>query len=88
MYATDIILSRLIGPAKHARRKKYYSEKHMLYGFKFEVSVLLNGISVLCSYHYPESTSDINIFHHMQMFHRIAIGKESYENDIAVTGIL
>lgn len=33
-----------------------------LYGYKLEVSVIPSGFAVVCSSHYPGSTSDLTIF--------------------------
>jgi len=41
--------------------KKYFSGKHHLYGYKFELSVRPNGLASAYSQHHPGSVADITI---------------------------
>ncbi|KAH9117199.1 hypothetical protein AeMF1_008994, partial [Aphanomyces euteiches] len=69
-YATDVTFQQTNMPAGNlAERKRYFSKKHHLYGYKVEVSVAPNGLALNCTKHYPGNESDIGIFRKNFAFH-------------------
>ncbi|KAH9100026.1 hypothetical protein Ae201684P_019031 [Aphanomyces euteiches] len=69
-YATDVTFQQTNMPAGNlAERKRYFSKKHHLYGYKVEVSVAPNGLALNCTKHYPGNESDIGIFCKNFAFH-------------------
>ena len=86
-YATDVTFqqtNRLRGNIQES--KAYFSEKHKLYGFKTEVSVLANGLAVGCSRHYTGSTADIDIFYQNLAWHKTQLRKSVDERIIPDVG--
>lgn len=61
--ATDVTFQQTNRQSRnHQESKLYFSAKHMLYGFKVEVSVLLNGLAIGSSLQRPGSISDLTMF--------------------------
>ena len=62
-YPTDVTFQPSLGPSGRLEEsKKYFSGKHKQYGYKIEVSVLLNGMAIGCREHEPGSVSDLTMF--------------------------
>ena len=55
--------------------KVYFSGKHKLYGFNFEVAVRANGDASAFSKHYPELASDVRILSERVSEHRRRLKK-------------
>ena len=64
----------------HLESKKYFSNKHKMYGYKTKVSVLPNGIAFACSDHDPGLESDLALFPSMAHLHRRATRKNEHGN--------
>ena len=80
LYATDVTFqcsNRPVG--NHQESQKYFSNKHKLYGYKTEVSVLPNGLAIGSSIHHPGSVSDIAILRHNLLWHKDALKKTEAE---------
>ena len=70
-YATDVTFQpsfRCSGSLEEG--KKYFSRKHKQYGYKIEISVILNSTAIGCSAHEPGSVSDLTICQRMQYSHK------------------
>ena len=80
--------NKRIGRAAIFKGEKYFSDKHKLYGFKVEVSVLPTGFAAGCSKHFAGWVSDIDIMVHMKTFHDTALAKTEEKKDVSDTGIL
>ena len=88
-YATDVTFQQSFRPSGSLEEGKlYFSGKHKLYGYKTEVSVLLNGLAIGCSAHEPGSVSDLKIFEAMTSFHATQLRKREGENDMDDDGPL
>lgn len=80
LYATDVTFQNTNRPAgNHQESKCYFSNKHKLYGYKTEVSVLPNGIAAGCTVHHPGSVSDLTIFRKNISWRRVALSKTEAE---------
>lgn len=66
--------------------KVYWSEKHHLYGYKFEVAVCPNGLASWASLHKPASVSDISILYDNE-HHLKAIVYKGILNEIEDNGL-
>ena len=76
LYATDVTFQQANRPSgNHEESKKYFSNKHKLYGYKTEASVLPNGLCINFFTHFPGFTSDITIFRENEQFHVNALAK-------------
>ena len=70
LYATDVTFQpSLRASGRVEEGKKYFSGKHKQYGYKVEVQVLPNVISLCCSEHEPWSVSDLQLFQSIQYLH-------------------
>lgn len=88
-YATDVTFQQSYRPSgSHQESKAYFSNKHKLYGFKTEMSVLPNGLAINCSSHHNGSKSDISIFRSNQSFHTDALRKQHDEGSMQDFGPL
>ena len=80
LYATDETFLTANRPTgTHQESKKYFSNKHKMYGYKTDVSVVPNSIALACSAHDPGSVSDITMFRKMDGFHRDATTKQGHD---------
>ena len=80
LYATDVTFQNSNRPGgNHEEAKRYFSNKHKLYGYKSEVSVLPNGIAIGCTPHQPGSVSDLTIFRKNIKWHQAALSKTEHE---------
>ena len=76
LYATDVTFQNSNRPGvNHEEAKRHLSNKHKLYGYKSEVSVLPNGIAIGCTPHQPGSVSDLGIFRNNIKWHQAALSK-------------
>ena len=88
-YATDVTFQQAYRPSGTMEEaRKYFSGKHKLYGYQVEVSVLLNGLALGSSDHYPGSEADIDVMRKMEEFHINVTSKKDGELDIADVVIL
>ena len=63
LYVTDVTFQNANRPSgNHEEAKGHFTNKHTLYGYKSEVSVLPNGIAIGCTAHQPGSVSDLDIY--------------------------
>ena len=63
LYITDAAFQNANRSVRnHEEAKGYFTNKHMLYGYYSEFSVLPNSIAFGCTPHLPGSHSDIVIF--------------------------
>lgn len=54
--ATDVTSREAFRPSGSVEeREAYYSGEHKVHGYKIEVLVLLNGLAIDCTQHYPGS---------------------------------
>lgn len=61
-YATDVTFHHANRPAgNHQESKHYFSNKHKIYGYKTEVSVVPNGLAIGCIDHRQRSVADVVI---------------------------
>ncbi|KAH9146838.1 hypothetical protein AeRB84_009342 [Aphanomyces euteiches] len=75
-YAVDVTFQQSYKPSGTMPEiKAFYSKKHALYGFKVEVSVHPNGLTIDCSDHARGATANIQIFRVNIDFHRREIKK-------------
>lgn len=89
MYATDVTFQQCNRPSGSMQEGKiYYSGKHKLYGLKVEMSVLPNGLAIMCSESFPGSTSDISIMSRRAIVHMDQTKKKSYEENLEDFGQL
>lgn len=72
----------------YAGRKVYFPGNHKLYGLKVEVSVLQNGLAMLCSNNYPGSVSDLVMKSENQNCHLEFTNKSSTEQSLQDLGDL
>jgi len=88
-YATDATFQQTNRPSGTMHEGKVYcSGKHKLYAYKFEVSVLSNGLAVGCSKHYPGSVADIDILSKNLAFHKSVTWKTEPEKEEDDGGLL
>ena len=77
LYITDVTFQkRNRQSGNHQESKRYFSTKHKLYGYKFEVSVLPSGLTRGSSLHRPGSVSDLTMFQEGFDWHENASEKE------------
>ena len=62
--------------------KNYFSSKHKLCGYKFEVAVRPNGFASAFSSHYPGSKSDLTIMHERLDLRKCRLEKREEEDEI------
>lgn len=60
---------------KFTEAKLYFCEKHIMYDYKSEVSVLPNGICTCSSVHVPGSVADITAFRNNMLWRQTATAK-------------
>lgn len=81
LYATDVTFWQ---SNRHSdslgEGKRDYSDKHKLYDFKVEVTVLPIGLAVHCTDHYPGGAADFGIFWKNSGFHEVALAKSEKES--------
>lgn len=83
-HATDVIFQQAFRSSWNMQEGKfYYSGKHKLYGYKVEVSVLLNGLLIGCTSHYFGSVCDVSIFQENQHVHKQQVKKSREERESA-----
>lgn len=88
-YATDVIFQQSNRPMGRMQETKiYFSGKHHLYGFKTEVSVLPNGLSIGSTKAFPGSVADIEIFRANKNWHERGLEKRVDETAINDDGEL
>ncbi|GMF34288.1 unnamed protein product [Phytophthora fragariaefolia] len=88
-YATDVTFQQSNMPTGQMKEHHaYYSAKHHIHSYKVEVSVLLNGLALICTPHYPGSETDIEIFRNNHEFHLQNLLKNSAGTDLADDGQL
>lgn len=69
-YATNMIFSQICrSSGSVAEEKGYFPEKHKLYTYKAEMSVLSLKLAFGCTEHYPGSLADLEIFRQNSPFH-------------------
>ena len=90
LYAVDVTFqcsNCLVG--NYQESKKYVSNKHKLYGYKTEISVLSNGLAIDASVHHPGILLDIGILRHNIAWHKDALSKKEAEmNTVLDVGTL
>lgn len=80
IYATDVKFQQCIKLfATHQEAKFMFSGKHMLHGYKVDVSVLPAGFAIDCSSHHPGSNADIKIFYTRFKVHTEKLRKKETE---------
>jgi hypothetical protein len=80
LYATDVRFQPGNRPSgRFDEQRRYYSEKHKLYGFKTEVSVAYPGVAVLVSGHVQGSVHDFTLFSSRIEVHRRYLCKSAEE---------
>lgn len=86
-YATDGTFKHTNWPSGNLQdAKAYFSGKHKIYGYKVEISVLLNGIEIACSDQFPGATSDVHIMRAMARKHQRNLKNCPDENGISHIG--
>lgn len=65
---------------RFTEQKRYFSGKHKLHGFEIECVVVLPGIAIHVSKHYPGSSSDLTICLENQDTHRQMLEKTEQEH--------
>ncbi|KAE9037568.1 hypothetical protein PR002_g6499 [Phytophthora rubi] len=88
-YATGVTFQQANMPSgREAQRKRYYSKKHKLHGYKVDVSVIPTGFAINSTRHYPENAADIDICRENIDFHRQHLKKLPSEERLADDGPL
>ena len=87
MYATDVKFQPANKPSgAYTDKKKYFSNKHKLYGVKLEASVAYPGYCVALSRHYEGPISDFTIFTERKDQHLTMLQKSPDERRLEDTG--
>ena len=80
LYAHDVKFQVAYRPTgAFNEQKRYFSGKHKLYGYKVECSVVLPGIAIHVSNHYPGAASDLTIAVDNKTKHEEMLKKTSEE---------
>ena len=87
-YAVDVTFKQSFRPSGAIEEgKSYFSGKHKLFGAKAEVSVLLNGLALACSNHFPRNVSDFEIFRQRIELHKSFLKNKNEDDNIPDSGM-
>lgn len=81
-YATDVCFQQSLRPTGTIKEAQlYYFSKHKLHGYKFERSLLPNGLAISCTKHARGDRKYLEIFQCNKSFHLLALEKKEDVSD-------